>query len=112
MNTKVLLSILLSAFLALATNVIAADIKSAKAAGYIGEQLDGYIGLVDPKAPDDVKALVKDVNQKRRAIYQKLAQKQNLPLAEIEKVAGKRNIERTPPGQYVQSPNGNWVRKK
>jgi hypothetical protein len=102
---------LLVMLFAASAHVFAADLQSAKSAGWVGEQLDGYVGLVDPKAPADIKALVQTVNQKRRNIYQQLANKKGVPLADIEKVAGQRNIQRTPKGQYIQAPSGLWVRK-
>jgi hypothetical protein len=48
----------------------ASPLEDAKKAGLIGEQPDGYVGLVTGSAPANVVALVKDVNVKRRAAYQ------------------------------------------
>ena len=58
-------------FGALAAN--AATLDGAKAAGQIGESVDGYVHLVDKNAPAAVKALMKDVNNKRREKYASIA---------------------------------------
>ena len=89
----------------------AATLQQAKADGWIGEQNNGYIGFVDAGAPADVKKLVADVNAKRRTIYSKLASKQKISLKEVENVAGKRNINKTASGKYIQNASGNWTKK-
>ncbi|OIQ03176.1 MAG: DUF1318 domain-containing protein [Zetaproteobacteria bacterium CG06_land_8_20_14_3_00_59_53] len=88
----------------------AADLRSAKAAGYVGEQPNGYLGIV-PGAPGDVPGLVADINQQRRAAYQNIAQSNGTSLGTVEQLAGRKAIEKTPAGQFVQSPSGQWVRK-
>jgi uncharacterized protein YdbL (DUF1318 family) len=89
----------------------AADLSSAKDDGWIGEKPDGYLGLVRSDAPADVQALVRDVNGKRRAQYQRIAQQQGAPLSEVEKVGGQTAIEKTRPGHYVMDASGRWRRK-
>ena len=91
--------------------VAAATLDSAKSDGWIGEQPNGYLGLVRDDAPDDVKALVKDVNAKRKARYQQIADQQGAPLAEVEKVGGQTAIEKTRPGHYVKDASGRWRKK-
>lgn len=102
----VLLISLLSVSVALAS-----PLSSAKADGLIGEQPNGYIGLVQGNAPVDVKALVADVNSKRKAGYQKIANKQGTSLSEVEKVGGNTAIEKTSRGNYIRLPNGSWKKK-
>ena len=94
-----------------AGTAFAASLSSAKAEGLIGEQPDGYIGLVRNDAPADVKALVRDVNVKRRQRYEKIAKQQGAPLSEVEKVGGQTAIEKTRPGHYVKDGSGRWRRK-
>lgn len=91
--------------------VLAADLGDAKAEGLIGEKPDGYLGLVDSSAPADVRALVQDVNAKRRANYQRIAKQQGAPLAEVEKVGGMTAIDKTQRGHYVMDASGRWVKK-
>lgn len=107
------LRVVLAALLCLLLSglVLAADLGSAKADGWIGEKPDGYIGLVRNDAPADVKALVEAVNEKRRANYQRIAQQQGAPLSEVEKVGGMTAIEKTRPGHYVMDSSGRWRKK-
>lgn len=89
----------------------AADLDSAKAEGWIGERPNGYLGLVRSDAPGDVKALVEDVNAKRRARYEQIARQQGAPLGEVEKVGGQTAIEKTRPGHFVMDGSGRWRKK-
>lgn len=91
--------------------VSAADLGTAKADGWIGEKPDGYIGLVRNDAPADVRALVDDVNAKRKAQYQRIATQQGAPLSEVEKVGGQTAIEKTQRGHYVMDSSGRWRQK-
>lgn len=106
------LSFMLSALLLLiVTESFAASLSEAKADGWIGEQPDGYIGLVRNDAPPDVQALVSDVNAKRRAEYERIAQRQGAPVSEVEKVGGMTAIEKTRPGHYIMDTSGRWRKK-
>ena len=96
-------------FTLLAGNVYALDLQSAKAKGYVGEQADGYLGVVKNAA--GVQALVKDINSRRKVHYQGIAKKNGTSLNVVEALAGKKAIEKTPRGQYVRNPSGGWIKK-
>ena len=105
-------------FLALLISMMAVSIASAaspltqpKADGLIGEQANGYIGLVKQNVPADIKKLVNDVNAKRRAGYQNIAKKQGTSLAEVERVGGNTAIEKTLRGNYIRDASGAWRKK-
>jgi uncharacterized protein YdbL (DUF1318 family) len=89
----------------------AASLDQAKAAGQVGERIDGYVGVVDAGAPGDVKALVEKINAERKAKYAEIAQKQGAPVAAVAQIAGKKLIERAPKGEYVMGADGQWQRK-
>ena len=89
----------------------AATLNGAKSAGQIGESVDGYVHLVDKNAPADVKALVKDVNNKRRAKYASIAKKRGAPVKDVAALAGAKLVERTPAGQYVMDSSAKWRKK-
>lgn len=109
--TPLLLTLLLGcSALLLAGGANAADLDSAKRSGQIGERADGYVGLVDRSAPADVVALVKEINAKRQAEYERIAQANHLEVAQVQALAGQKAIERTPPGQYILR-NGGWQKK-
>ncbi len=90
----------------------AADrLDDAKAAGWVGERVDGYLGIVDADAPADVKRLVRDINAERRARYESIAERNDTTLEAVERLAGKKLIERAAPGAYVMDSTGRWKRK-
>ena len=98
----------------LAVSVSAAGdskLTQPKADGLIGEQSNGYIGLVKNDVPADIKKLVNDVNAKRKAGYQKISNKQGVSLSEVEKVGGNTAFEKTRKGNYVRDANGRWRKK-
>lgn len=86
-----------------------ADLHSAKAAGQVGEQPNGYLGIV--RNEPGVSALVQSINQQRRAAYQNIARKNGTSLQAVEQLAGRKAIEKTPSGQYIMTPSGQWIRK-
>ncbi|HEY0836317.1 MAG TPA: YdbL family protein [Azospirillum sp.] len=82
----------------------------AKAAGQVGERPDGLAGAV-PGAPPAVQALVREVNAQRLARYREIAQGNGVPVDAVQARAGERLIGQTPPGQYVMTGAGRWVKK-
>ena len=90
---------------------VAGALDQPKADGLIGEQANGYLGLVRQDVPPDIKALVRDVNAKRKSRYQSIAQKQAVPLSEVEKVGGTTAIDRTLSGNYIKDSSGRWRKK-
>lgn len=89
----------------------AITLQEAKAQGLIGEQRDGYLGLVVNNAPADVVALIQDVNGQRRQRYQQIAQQNGISVAQVGAVAYERAVEATRPGHYIQSQSGAWQQK-
>lgn len=101
----VLLSALLMAF-----SSFALDIDSAKAQGLVGEQTNGYLGIVAEKNTE-ASALVSEVNTLRKEKYMEIASKQKTSLSNIETLAGKKLVERAAAdGQYYQTSSGHWAR--
>ncbi|MEZ5557978.1 MAG: YdbL family protein [Pseudomonadales bacterium] len=96
--------------LLLGVSALAADLDQAKRDGLVGERADGYLGLVVDSVPRDVADLVEEVNAKRRAEYQRIADSNSLELSQVEALAGKKAIERTAAGGWVRF-NGGWERK-
>lgn len=101
---------LLSLFLIM-HGAFAADLTTAKEQGWVGEQNNGYLGLVKSEAPADVKALVTDVNGQRKAQFAQIAAKNGIAEAEAAKVFAREAAERTLPGNYIQNSAGGWVKK-
>ena len=82
-----------------------------RASGHVGEQADGYLGLV-AAAPADVRGQMEQVNIQRRAAYTQLATQRG---ATIEEVAAATACQlfanRVGPGQYYRLPDGVWRRR-
>lgn len=94
--------------LALSLNQAMGALPQAKAAGVLGERPDGYLGVVTPGG--DAAEIAKLINRARREEYQRLAEENGIMLRDVEAIAGKKALERTPPGQYIQL-NGVWMPK-
>jgi len=90
---------------------VAMDLQSAKKTGMVGETRSGYLGIVSSAASAEVKALVADINKKRKSKFQEIAKRNGTSVSAIEKLAGKKAISKTPPGQYIMTPSGKWVKK-
>jgi uncharacterized protein YdbL (DUF1318 family) len=86
-------------------------LEEAKTQGIVGERPNGYLGVVRPAASADVQALVQDINQKRRQTYEDIARRNTTSLEAVEVLAGKTAIDHTRPGNFVQLPSGQWVKK-
>ena len=81
---------------------------AARAAGEVGEKMDGYLGIVG--APThDLKTMVDDLNIKRKAVYAQQAQAQHATVEEYALTAGCLAIARTVPGEKYQAPDGSWA---
>ena len=102
---------LLTSLLAVSVAVASSPLTQPKADGLIGEQANGYIGLVTQNAPANIKKLVNDTNAKRKAGYKKIAAREGTNFSDVEKVGGKTAIEKTLRGNYIRDTNGVWRKK-
>ncbi|KAA0892646.1 YdbL family protein [Pusillimonas sp. ANT_WB101] len=84
------------------------NLGQAKSTGLLGEKPDGYLGVVAPQG--DAAEIARLINDARRAEYQKLAKDNKIQLSDVETMAGKKALEKTPAGQYIQL-NGKWIKK-
>lgn len=91
------------------TLAMALDIDSAKSQGLVGEQPNGFLGVV--KATSDAVQLAAEINTKRRAAYEAIAKKNGATLDQVAILAGQKAIEKTAPGAYIQTPDGQWIKK-
>lgn len=105
------------AAIALSATIGAADaaspmIEDAKSKCLVGEQSDGYLGIVDGAAPGDaVQREVRAVNQQRKAAFANLAARNGVTIEDAAALTGKRLVEGAPSGQCVQLPDGSWAKQ-
>jgi len=102
--------ITLLAGLLMALSAAAMELDDAKNLGLVGELPNGYLGLVSTGSPEAAAMLV-DINAKRKAKYQEIANKQNTQLANIEKIAGEKLVNKAQSeGEYYMDESGQWKR--
>ena len=111
---KIAIAALMLAFAATpALADLAADkaaVEAAKAAGTVGEQGDGYLGIVS-SADGTVTAAVNAINAGRADVYAQTAAKSGVTRDAAGQATGAQLIARTPAGQYVKPLGGGWTRK-
>jgi uncharacterized protein YdbL (DUF1318 family) len=110
-------SAILAAVLALAAVPAFADpasdkaaVTAAKAAGTVGEQADGYLGIVS-SADGAVQAAVNNINAGRRQVYAQTAAKSGVTPDAAGQATGAQLIANTPAGQYIKPLGGAWTKK-
>ena len=86
----------------------AQSLDEAKAAGQVGERIDGYVGVVDANAPGDIRAMVDQVNAERKQKYAEIAAERGTSVEAVAQIAGQKLIARAPGGQYVLGADGQW----
>jgi len=102
--------VLIAASLAVATPALAQRdpaYQAARSAGQIGEQPDGYLGVVGGGSAE-LRALVSSINIQRKAKYTESA----AAGATVEQMAftsGCRLIAATSPGEKYKTPGGTWA---
>ena len=102
-----LIGVLLLSML-LSLPALALDLGDAKSQGLVGETAEGYLGAV--KSSPEVDALVENINSKRKAQYQKIADKNKISLQAVEARAGQKAMSKTPAGQFV-NPGSGWQKQ-
>jgi len=105
------LIMVLAIFLMLPASAFGLELDQAKSKGLVGETASGYVQAVAPAPSAEVKALVSDINSRRKEEYQRISAQRGAPLNSVEQLAGKKAIEKTPAGQFVMLPSGEWRKK-
>jgi uncharacterized protein YdbL (DUF1318 family) len=82
------------------------EYSAARASGKVGEQRDGYLGVIGSQG-GDVTAMVRDLNNKRRAVYTAAATGKST-IEEYAFTTGCKLIRDTSPGEKYQGLDGSW----
>ncbi|MGI4733408.1 MAG: YdbL family protein [Janthinobacterium lividum] len=80
---------------------------AARSAGAVGEQPDGYLGIVGAATPE-LRALVGNINIQRKAKYTQSAEAGNATVEQMAFTSGCNLIGQTAPGEKYRSPDGVW----
>ncbi|NJR77056.1 YdbL family protein [Sphingomonas corticis] len=108
MTARIAASVSLAALLVAAPALAQRDpaYAAARAAGQVGEQPDGYLGVVSGGA--DVRALVNAINIQRKAAYTRSAQAQGVAIDQFAFTTGCNLIQQTRAGEKYRTPDGSW----
>ena len=113
---SVIKTLLLSAVFAISMPLFAMNLQqamsalpNAKTQGLVGEQPNGYLGVVQSSPEAD--NIAKLINDARRAEYARLAKENNIAVADVEAMAGQKAVERTSRGHYILL-DGKWQQKR
>lgn len=111
MKTKVMMMV--AAAVALGGLSVAASAQrdpayaAARAGGEVGEQPDGYLGLVGA-ASGDLRALVSNINIQRKSAYTQKAQASGATVEQLAFTSGCNLILQTNAGEKYKTPGGVW----
>lgn len=87
-----------------------ATVDAAKAAGKVGEQGDGYLGIVSD-ADSAVRAAVAEINAGRKQVYGETAAKTGVTMEAAGEATARQLISRVPAGQFYKPLGGSWTKK-
>jgi uncharacterized protein len=106
-----LLAITLTAGLT-ATSVMAASsmVEQAKSQCIVGEQADGYLGVVKgARASAELRRELRDINQRRKAYYADIARRNGVSVEVTAVLTAEKLINQARSGHCVRDQRGNWV---
>jgi uncharacterized protein YdbL (DUF1318 family) len=102
-----MMSLLLAVLLA-AQPVTAAQLRST---GQVGEQADGYLGIVAAETPD-LRRQVNSINIRRRSAYIQLADRRRVAVTAVAATMACELLSTSVlPGQYYRLSDGVWRRR-
>ncbi len=90
--------------------VLAQSLDQLRASGVVGERFDGYAEALG-RASGQVRALVSQVNAKRRRLYQQRAAEQRVSAGQVGRVFAQQIMRKAPRGTPFLTESGRWTRK-
>lgn len=85
-------------------------VDAAKAAGKVGEQGDGYLGIVTD-ADSALRAAVAEINAGRKQVYSDTAAKTGVTMEAAGEATARALLNRVPAGQFFKPLGGGWTKK-
>ncbi|MEP1231375.1 MAG: YdbL family protein [Litorimonas sp.] len=87
-------------------------VDTAKSRGEVGEQIDGYLGIVSGKSPSAaVRSAVQEINIGRKSVYTNRARKENVTVEAIAASIGVKQLQKARSGETVRDASGQWKKK-
>ena len=94
------------------TSSTKATVDAAIVRGEIGEQISGYLGIVDGKSPSSsVVNAMREINIARKAVYTRAASGSSQPATVFAQLTGEKQIKKAASGTYVKDSTGAWKKK-
>ena len=87
-----------------------AAVDAGKASGTVGEQADGFLGVVSG-GDAALRAAVAEINAGRAAVYKDTAAKTGVTADAAGQATAKQLYARLAPGQYWKPLDGGWTKK-
>ena len=87
----------------------AQSLDQLRKSGAVGEHFDGYAAV--RQGGGSARAVVDQVNAKRRQIYVKRASQDGLPVDQVGRVYAKTILGNVPRGTWLQDKSGRWRQK-
>lgn len=92
-----------------ATNAASPAVERAKDECIVGEQADGYLGVVaGADASDELRREIADINQQRKAAYADLARRNGVTIDVAAKLTAEKLLNQATPGQCIRDQSGEW----
>lgn len=83
--------------------------QAAREQGQVGEKPDGYLGIVAASPSATLRALVDQINIRRRAAYTERAAATGSTVEQFAFTTGCNLINQTVSGEKYMSPDGRWM---
>ena len=87
-----------------------AAVDAGKASGTVGEQADGYLGVVSG-GDAALRAAIAEINTGRAAVYKDIAAKTGVTPDAAGQATAKQLYARLAPGQFWKPLDGGWTKK-
>jgi len=97
-----------------AAEATAADkalVDAAKARGEVGEQGDGYLGIVGAPVSAEIRSALTDINAGRAEVYKDTAAKTGVTAEAAGQATARQLFARVPAGQMYKPLDGAWTKK-
>lgn len=98
--------------LAVSASAASPLVENAKNNCIIGEQADGYLGVVSgANASEELRSEIRGINQQRKAAYADLAKRNNVTVEVAAALTAEKLMNQAGPGQCVRDQSGNWIKR-
>jgi uncharacterized protein len=88
----------------------AKPLDAPRIAGLVGERFDGY-AVAHGKVTADIAALLDKVNAERRALYEKRAASDHVPVEAVQQIYAQQIRQSAPVGTWFLGQDGQWTQK-